>query len=194
VKFPSVPSTGLPGLTLRPISLADVDPWYEYLSKPEVVEHTSWNLSGPGDLIEMAQWYLSEEPGTAIRFALIELQGNSLVGTFGYHSICVPHQTAELAFDLNPRFWNRGIASSVCRSITVWGFNVKEFVRIQATALETNRRSQRVLQKCGFEFEGRLRSYRMISGRPGDFFMYSLLATRRELPGGTSGDEDAASG
>ena len=91
-KFPSIPATDLPGLALRPISLADIDPWYEYLSIPEVVEHTSWNLSGLGDLTELAQWYLSEEPGTAIRLALIEQEGNSLVGTFGHHSISHPAQ------------------------------------------------------------------------------------------------------
>jgi len=46
-------------------------------------------------------------------------------------------------------------------------------VRVQATALESNHRSMRVLQRCGFEHEGLLRSYRMVRGTSGNFHMYS---------------------
>jgi ribosomal-protein-alanine N-acetyltransferase len=39
--------------------------------------------------------------------------------------------------------------------------------------LTSNKRSIEVLQRCRFKREGLLRSYRMVRGRPGDFWMYS---------------------
>ncbi|CAM2157409.1 protein of unknown function [Pararobbsia alpina] len=33
----------------------------------------------------------------------------------------------------------------------------------------------RVLEKCGFEFEGVLRAYRMVRGTPGHFNMFALI-------------------
>jgi len=174
-KYLSVPSVVVPGFALRPISTADLDSWYAYLRIPEVIEHTSWNLSGSGDLAELIRWYTSEEPGTAIRLALIDVPNDKLIGTFGFHSISVPHRTTELAFDLHPSFWGRGLAGATCRCVVDWGFVVKQFLRIQATTLDTNTRSQRLLRRCGFELEGTLRNYRLVRGRPGNFLMYSIL-------------------
>jgi ribosomal-protein-alanine N-acetyltransferase len=45
-------------------------------------------------------------------------------------------------------------------------------VRVQGTTLETNPSSQGVLERCGFEREGLLRRYRMVRGRPGNFWMF----------------------
>ena len=42
--------------------------------------------------------------------------------------------------------------------------------------LETNGRSERVLIKCGFAYEGLLRAYRQVRGRAGNFKMYARLA------------------
>jgi RimJ/RimL family protein N-acetyltransferase len=59
--------------------------------------------------------------------------------------------------------------------VTQWSYRALNLLRVQATVLETNRSSERVLQKCGFAYEGLLRSYRMVRGRPGNFKMYSRL-------------------
>ena len=53
---------------------------------------------------------------------------------------------------------------------------IKWLLRIQATVLESNERSLRVLQRCAFEREGYLRSYRQIRGRAGNFWLYARLA------------------
>jgi ribosomal-protein-alanine N-acetyltransferase len=39
--------------------------------------------------------------------------------------------------------------------------------------LTSNSRSIEVLQRCGFKREGLMRSWRIVRGKPGDFWMYS---------------------
>lgn len=87
------------------------------------------------------------------------------------------HGCAELAYDLSPAYWGRDIATAICKMVTLWSYEALHLQRVQATILETNTRSERVLQKSGFVYEGFLRSYRRIRGVPGNFKMYSRLAT-----------------
>src|SRR5665213_1098406 len=56
-----------------------------------------------------------------------------------------------------------------------WGLRKRGYVRVQATTMEANVPSIRLLEKCGFLLEGKLRSYRMVRGEPRDFFIFSKL-------------------
>src|SRR6185295_628802 len=147
------PVDGVP-VRLRAIALADIDDWYRYLAIPTVVEHTSWDLRSADDLRPMIEWYEASEPSSAIRFAIEPLAGGPLVGTIGFHTISIPNRSAEIAYDIAPSHWGRGIATACCRALVRWGFANRDYVRIQATTLETNAASARVLHKCGFEREG----------------------------------------
>jgi ribosomal-protein-alanine N-acetyltransferase len=66
----------------------------------------------------------------------------------------------------------------VCRVLTEWAHHGAGVVRVQATTLDSNVRSAQVLERCGYQREGLLRSFRMVRGAPGDFFMYSHIAAR----------------
>ncbi|GAH34166.1 unnamed protein product, partial [marine sediment metagenome] len=61
--------------------------------------------------------------------------------------------------------------------VTAWAFADGGFMRMQAVVLTGNAGSARVLQKCGYRYEGLLRAYKMVRGTPGDFAMYARLAT-----------------
>ncbi len=164
---------------LRPIQLFDVPAWYAYLSIPSVIEHTSWNLNSESDLEKLAMSYLANEAESPIRFAIVDKASDKLVGTVGFHSLSSASQSAELAYDIHPSFWGNGIATEVCKWIVGWGHSACGFSRIQACVLDTNVASKRVLEKCGFSQEDKLRSLRMVRGVPRDFFLYSISSTPR---------------
>ena len=131
MRYTIAPIPDLDGLVLRPVELSDIPAWYEYLALPLVVEHTSWNLESAEDLRPLIESYNSDDPSTAIRFAIQASEG-TFVGTIGFHTISTTNRTAELAFDLHPSWWGRGIAASCCRAAVSWGFSERNFVRIQA--------------------------------------------------------------
>ena len=171
------PSSKIPGFGLRQLERSDVIEWYAYLSLPTVVQHTSWNLRGPDDLQALYNRCESQTPESPCRLAIVDEKTNRLIGTIGFHTISEMNRSAELAFDFAPDYWGRGIASAMCSTVTQWSYRTLNFVRVQATVLQTNLASERVLQKCGFTYEGLLRGYRMVRGSPGDFKMYSRLVT-----------------
>ncbi|HDR9509271.1 N-acetyltransferase [Burkholderia cepacia] len=171
------PRSGFPGLSLRQLERADLDAWYAYLSNPDVVRHTSWNLRSRDDLLPLFDNVESADPDSIRRLAIVDTASDALAGTIGLHTVSTANRSAEIAYDLAPAHWGRGIASEVCEAVTAWAFADGGFMRVQGVVLTSNAGSARVLQKCGYRYEGLLRAYRMVRGTPGDFAMYARLAT-----------------
>lgn len=177
MKIAAPPRSGFPGLSLRQLERADLDAWYAYLSIPDVFRHTSWNLRAPDDLLPLFDNIESADPDSIRRLAIVDTASGTLAGTVGLHTVSTVNRSAEIAYDLAPSHWGRGIASAVCEAVTAWAFTTGGFMRMQAVVLTSNAGSARVLQKCGYRYEGLLRAYKMVRGTPGDFAMYARLAT-----------------
>ena len=162
---------------LRALEVSDIDHWYDYLRLPLVFEHTSWNVRAASELASNA-WSAQELSGSSpLRFAIALKSDNRLVGTAGFHTVSAANQSAELAYDLAPEIWGKGIATAVCKELVTWAHTCAKTVRVQATVLDSNERSARVLARLGFSREGLLRSYRLVRGVPGNFYMYSHVTT-----------------
>ncbi|OYT88829.1 MAG: GNAT family N-acetyltransferase [Burkholderiales bacterium PBB3] len=162
---------------LRPLEASDMNDWYDYLRLPMVYEHTSWNVQAASELAPYAwsaQEHLASSP---LRFAIALRSNNQLVGTAGFHTVSHINRSAELAYDIHPEFWGQGIATAVGAELVTWAHTCTNTLRVQATVLEANERSARVLARLGFAREGLLRSYRLVRGVPGNFYVYSHLAT-----------------
>jgi RimJ/RimL family protein N-acetyltransferase len=173
----NAPQPACPGIALRQLERSDLHAWYSVLSHPETVEHTSWNLHSEQDLLPVFAGIESTDKDSGRRLAIIDQHTDALIGTIGLHTVSSVNLTAEIAYELAPAYWGRGIASAVCSAFTAWSFSTWGFVRIQGTVLESNVRSEAVLRKCGFRHEGLLRAYRMVRGTPGNYQMYARLSS-----------------
>jgi [ribosomal protein S5]-alanine N-acetyltransferase len=175
MQIDSPPSFPLPGFAFRQLERSDKDAWYAYLSIPDVHEHTSWSLKSAADLDPLFTAYESTAVNSMRRLAIIDTGTGDLAGTIGFHTLSDVNRSAELAYDISPAHWGKGIGTAAAREVVQWAQREYGWIRIQATTLTTNQRSMRVLEKCGFEFEGLLRAYRMVRGTPGHFNMYALI-------------------
>ena len=169
------PDIGGGDLRLRPMEPSDVAAWYAYLRLPHVLEHTSWNLASVEELRGLVDEYGSST-SSKLCFAIESVVDSRLVGAIGFHTISPVQRSAEIAFNLNPEYWGRGIATRCCNAVADWGFSDRGFARIQAAVLDSNLASMRVIEKCGFMREGKLRHFRVVRGEPRDFWVYSRIA------------------
>ena len=171
MRFTALPQSEHELVKLRALTPADIPQWFEYLAMPVVFEHTSWNVQSPAELEHYATQ--SEAPSAMLRLAIAERATDRLVGTIGFHTVSPENRSAELAYDLSPPWWGQGIASDACEVMVQWAHLHVGLLRVQATVLNSNNRSIEVLQRCGFKREGLLHSYRIVRGKPGNFWMYS---------------------
>ena len=70
-----------------------------------------------------------------------------------------------------------GRASRAVDLLTRWALTHGGLARVEALVEPDNAPSQRLLERVGFHYEGRLRSYLTLRGGRHDAFIYSRLAT-----------------
>jgi RimJ/RimL family protein N-acetyltransferase len=80
-----------------------------------------------------------------------------------------------IGFTLLPESRGRGFAGEAAVLLVDYVFLHEQVERIQAETHPDNRASQRVLEKAGFQLEGRLRRTVFSRGQWRDTLMYSLL-------------------
>lgn len=113
------PDLGIAGLRLRPLRDADATHWYAYLRDDNVTGHTSWQLDGPDALAPLIRGYADPAASHCVRLAIVEAD-DRLIGTIGFNEITPGARRAEIAYDLAPSHWRRGIASRACEAMTAW--------------------------------------------------------------------------
>jgi ribosomal-protein-alanine N-acetyltransferase len=85
------------------------------------------------------------------------------------------HGLAEVGYALSTLYQNRGVMSEALAILLEDLYHNTLLERIEARCAVENVGSQRVLEKTGFEREGRLRAYFKLRGRRMDNYLYALL-------------------
>lgn len=109
----------------------------------------------------------------SLRWALARGDNDELIGSCGYTSWLGEQGTAELAYDLAPAYWGRGMMTTAVRAATGWAFGTGAVNRVQALVMPSNEASIAVLERTGFRREGILAGHRLVRGVPRDFYVYS---------------------
>ena len=84
--------------------------------------------------------------------------------------------TAEIGYWLGEPFWGRGLATAAVSAFTAHAFANLGLRRVFARVLDWNPASARVLEKCGYVLEGRLRRGAIKDGKVVDELLYAKLA------------------
>lgn len=80
------------------------------------------------------------------------------VGAIGFESQGdIFRRSAEIGYWLGADYWGRGIATEAVKTVTAFAFRNFDICRLYAGVFATNPASIRVLEKAGYQFEGRLR-------------------------------------
>lgn len=83
---------------------------------------------------------------------------------------------AGLGYWLAPAHRGRGYASTAVRLVTTWGLERVGLARVEAWVEPDNDPSIAVLTRCGFEREGRLRSFLALPSGRSDALVFSRIA------------------
>lgn len=102
--------------------------------------------------------------------------GIELIGGIGVHiQDDVHRRSAEIGYWLGEPFWGHGIATRAVDAMTDYAFAHYPIVRIYANVFEGNPASARVLEKAGYELEGRLRKSVYKDGKLLDQLVYGIV-------------------
>ncbi len=107
----------------------------------------------------------------------IDLQGTAIGGIGIHPQDDIYRKNAEIGFWLAESHWGNGYMRIAISKITTYTFQTIEIERIYARVFENNIASQRVLQKSGFQLDGKFQKTIFKNNEFLDEYIYSLRKT-----------------
>jgi len=145
-------------LTLRPLRAADADDLHRLVNDWAVVRMLSaLPFPYPRELAD--EWIASTEQrqreGSEYHFAITGHEGATemLIGAAGL-KLHPEQRSADLGYWVGRRFWGHGVATEATRKLSAWALANLDLDRIDASVIEDNEASARVLLRAGFNQAG----------------------------------------
>ena len=171
-------------LFLRPMMPGDAESLFAIRSDDEIMkllgQEPYESLDETKDVIrQMDERYTRKE---ALRWC-ITLQGeNRLIGTCTLSHFDEGFHRAEIGYELNRAFREKGIMTEALSAILTFGFNELRLHRVEAVIDMANERSKNLLLKLGFTYEGNLRQRFLFRGHFEDEYYFGLLNDEWQRP------------
>jgi ribosomal-protein-alanine N-acetyltransferase len=180
MKFPEkFPEIRVSKYLLRKAKKEDAPYFFKYLTDPEVIKHTSYDVKSVTDI---ENWFSDYEvmfsKKQRISWIIEDTTTNTPIGDINFFDIQVNHQKGEIGYFLYKEYWGQGVMSEILSTILEYLFNTVQTHRIQAIVIEENIGSRRLLEKNGFTVEGVLKDYKNCRGKYYDFIIQSKIASK----------------
>ncbi len=120
--------------------------------------------------------YLAEVRSAEVETSFAVEYAGEAIGGIGFKlGTDIARLSAEMGYWLGEPFWGRGLTTRAVLATSEWAFAHYKLTRIFAMAFSHNVGSMRVLEKAGFECEGRLRRSAVKNGVILDQLLYAKV-------------------
>lgn len=162
----------------KPLSIEDAQAIHSYASDEEVSRFIGWplmkTLKETSDyIVEM----LRREAADTHLYASVTLKSTGeIIGTAMIFNFNSTANHAEIGYVFHKNYWGRGYGSETAALMKDFAFDVLKLHKLHACVAGANVGSARVLEKNGFELEGKLKDYYFIEGSYYDQLLFGVLS------------------
>ena len=161
-------------LILRGLTEQDTDYLFGYASDPEVGPRAGWKPhESREESLSIIQMFIEKDEV----FALERKSDRRMIGTLGLHHDKWRNlpDVRMIGYVLAQDCWGNGYMSEAVRRAMRYGFEEMDLRLISISHYTFNKRSRRVIEKCGFVYEGTLRqTFLRFDGAVFDEAVYSI--------------------
>jgi RimJ/RimL family protein N-acetyltransferase len=165
-----------PRLTLRDFTPGDLGGVLAVVGDERVTHHLSFDTKDEAQALrylDAAVARARSQPRPDYFLAIIENASAALVGFVRLGLTGV--RAADLGYGLRHESWGRGYATEAAAQLIGFGFLRLGLHRISAAVGPENIASQRVIERLGMQYEGRIRDHVFTNGAWRDSLTYSIL-------------------
>ena len=170
------------GVTLRPPRASDHEAWAA-LRQASHAYLQPWEPIWPEDDLTRAaskrrlSIYAREmDAGNAWPFFIFADSDQALVGAIPLANVRRGvAETGTLGYWIGQKFAGQGLGTAAVRAMVAWAFEDLNLHRVEAACVPDNAASRRVLEKAGFQLEGRARAYLKINGAWADHLLFGVV-------------------
>lgn len=165
-------------LLIRPVRLDDVEDLARRRSEPSVAEYQSWThpypLERARSIVESVVAMDAPVAGEWWMVLITDADTGNTLGDIAVH-VGAEGRSAEVGYTLASEYWGRGYLTEALDAMLEYLFVEMGFVRVSAMLHANNVASARVLERCGFLFEGHTRSSYWVGPEVSDDLIYGVL-------------------
>lgn len=148
---------------------------YDYAKDPNVGPNAGW---APHKSVEESSQIIKDVFLKENSWAIREKENDKIIGHISLFedSIREKVNSMEMGYNLSYEHWGKGYMTEAAKAVLEYGFREFNLDVVAIRTSETNLRSQSVIKKCGFQYEGLIRkAYKIYDGTLRDSRIYSLL-------------------
>ena len=175
-------------LILRRFQDSDVDAVFRNWASDETVQrmYSEPVYSTPEAVRGLLDKYIGAyEREDYYRWAVTDKETGECIGQIAYFLVDSKNHFAEIEYCIGAAFQCRGYATEATKAVIRFGFESMNLHKVQICTKTINKPSKRVIEKCGFTYEGTLRDYFFMDGEYVGRLYFSIL--RNEYEAGLAG-------
>lgn len=165
-------------LLLRPFQEQDVQDVYEYAKEPEVGNAAGWKPHTSPEETKHIVLEVFMKDQKSVTYAIVDRANDKVIGSISYCRD--PHRNyagcVNIGYVLHPAYWGNNLMKEAVYAVLREIFTNTYHDIVSVEHATDNVRSKRVIEKCGFQYEGTLRrsALHLWSGELKDHCVYSL--------------------
>lgn len=170
-------------LILRRFEYSDNEAMRKYWISDEKIQsmYSEPVYKGELEVKELLDKYIgSYEKEDYYRWAIIDKNSMECIGQIAYFLVDNKNNFAEIEYCIGSSFQCKGYATEATKAVIAYGFNEMNLHKVQICTKEINPASKRVIEKCGFTYEGTLRDYFYMNGEYVGRLYFSILRNEYE--------------
>jgi RimJ/RimL family protein N-acetyltransferase len=161
-------------IIVRDLELTDVDDYFLYCGSDLVGPSAGWK---PIKDYETAKRVIAGQVLQKDVYAIVLKAEEKMIGTISIYNYGIRKYkyVKQLGFSMNSDYWNCGYMTEAVKMVIDYVFTKTDCEVLEVGHHSDNFKSKRVIEKCGFIYDGRFCKYKKLyDGRIVDADFYSL--------------------
>ncbi len=181
MNFTAFPVIKTHRISLRQIEESDVDTIFflrtntivnKYIERP-----VSRQIKSNDDALAFIQKINREmNENKSISWGICLSGETDIVGSICLWNFSEDRRNAEVGYDLNPKYHNKGIMSEALKEVVQFGFEQLDFHCISAYTHKENEGSKKLLEKCGFHA-----NHNILDDENANNRIYEILKSKKKV-------------
>ena len=170
-------------LILRKFKISDDEAMLKYWIADEKIQslYSEPVYTTKSEVDELLEKYInSYQKNDYYRCAIIEKNSGECIGQIAYFLVDSKNNFAEIEYCIGSDFQCKGYATEATKAVIQYGFDKINLHKVQICTKTINKPSKRVIEKCGFTYEGTLRDYFYMDGEYVGRLYFSMLKSEFE--------------
>lgn len=170
-------------LILRKFKISDDEAMLKYWIADEKIQslYSETVYTTKAEVDELLEKYInSYQKNDYYRWAIIEKNSGECIGQIAYFLVDSKNNFAEIEYCIGSDFQCKGYATEATKAVIQYGFDKINLHKVQICTKTINKPSKRVIEKCGFTYEGTLRDYFYMDGEYVGRLYFSMLKSEFE--------------